>query len=165
MTNPTEQIFQGVRVEISSTKPYEQVLAQLLDDIGETPVDTDALEQEHESWESYRQEAEGLAGPSGFMLFGLINHGAWMKKVGAFGRSMRVILGNPAIAITMLKHDVKAGLFAPVELLLLEEKGNRSTLIYVKPSSLMVIEPDDELLSAALSLDQKLEALAVKITS
>jgi hypothetical protein len=30
---------------------------------------------------------------------------------------MRVILGNPLIAITMLRHEVTAGLFAPVECL------------------------------------------------
>jgi hypothetical protein len=44
-------------------------------------------------------------------------------------KALRVILGNPLIAITMLRHDLTAGLFAPVELLLLEEEGNRSSLM------------------------------------
>jgi len=72
-------------------------------------------------------------------------------------------LGNPLIAITMLSHDVTAGLFAPVELLILDE-GDGSSLTYVKPSSLMVVEPNPELLSAAEELDAKLAALAEKVT-
>jgi hypothetical protein len=64
----------------------------------------------------------------------------------------------------MLRHDVTAGLFAPVELLLLDEGESRSSLTYVKPSSLMVVEPNPELLSAAEGLDAKLAALAAKVT-
>jgi hypothetical protein len=59
---------------------------------------------------------------------------------------------------------VTAGLFAPVELLLTDD-GTGSSLTYVKPSSLMVIENNPELLSAAEQLDAKLAALAAKVTS
>ena len=65
----------------------------------------------------------------------------------------------------MLRHDVKAGLFAPVELLLVDEGEGGSSLTYVKPSSLMVIEPNPELLAAAQKLDAKLAALAEKVTA
>ena len=96
------------------------------------------------------------------MLFGLVEHGAWIPKAGIDRKAVRVILGNPLIAITMMRHDVTAGLFAPVELLLLDE-GSGSSLTYVKPSSLMVVEPNPELLSAAEQLDEKLAALAEKV--
>jgi hypothetical protein len=56
-------------------------------------------------------------------------------------------------------------LFAPVELLIADEPDGRSSLIYVKPSSLMVVEPNPELLSAATELDTKLAALAAKVTA
>jgi hypothetical protein len=97
------------------------------------------------------------------MLFGLIDHGAWTRKAGVSRRAVRVILGNPLIAITMLRHDSEAGLFAPVELLLLEESENTSRLLYVKPSSLMVVNANPPLQEAAAGLDRKLAALAVKI--
>ncbi len=70
------------------------------------------------------------------------------------------MIGNPLIAITMLRHDVTAGLFAPVELLITEEENGRSALTYVVPSSLMVVEPNEPLRAAALELDAKLAALA-----
>jgi uncharacterized protein (DUF302 family) len=99
------------------------------------------------------------------MLFNLIDHGAWITKAGIDRKVMRVVLGNPLIAITMLRHDVTAGLFAPVELLLVDEGEARSSLTYVKPSSLMVVESNPELLAAAEELDAKLAALATKVTS
>ena len=76
---------------------------------------------------------------------------------------LRVIIGNPLIAITMLRHDLTAGLFAPVELLVVEEDNGRSSVTYVQPSSLMVVEPNPPLLAAARELDAKLAALASAI--
>jgi hypothetical protein len=58
---------------------------------------------------------------------------------------------------------VTAGLFAPVELLLVEEDNDRSSLTYVQPSSLMVVEANPPLLAAARKLDAKLAALASAI--
>ena len=46
---------------------------------------------------------------------------------------MRWIFGNPLIAITMIRHDLTAGLFAPVEILVTEaeestaDAGGRGT--------------------------------------
>jgi hypothetical protein len=45
------------------------------------------------------------------------------------------------------------------------DDGEGSSLTYVKPSSLMVVQPNPELLSAAEGLDAKLAALATKVTS
>jgi uncharacterized protein (DUF302 family) len=160
-----EQRFEGARVYVSSEKSYEQLQAALLNDIGDCPVDLGMLAENYATWEAYREQVEGYEGPSGFMLFGLINHGDWMAKVGTFRRSLRVILGNPTIAITMLQHDLNAGLFAPVEVLLVEEADGTSSLMYVKPSSLMVVVSNPELLSAAQVLDEKLQALVVKVAS
>jgi len=164
---PRETRFDGVRVRYDSAKSYDELLAALLADIGEKPVSLDHLATATD-WESYQQQVEPHVGPSGFMLFKLIDHGAWIQKAGIDRKVMRVILGNPLIAITMLRHDVTAGLFAPVEMLLVDEGpgfSGRSSLTYVKPSSLMVVEPNPELRSAAEELDAELAALAAKVTS
>ncbi|MGV0159167.1 DUF302 domain-containing protein [Mycobacterium colombiense] len=157
-----ETKFDGVRVRYDSTKSYDELRAALLADIGEQPVPINDIAVGSGDWESYRQRVESHVGPSGFMLFGVVDHGAWITKAGIDRKALRVILGNPLIAITMLRHDVTAGLFAPVELLLLEEDDG-SSLTYVKPSSLMVVQPNPELLSAAEQLDAKLAALAEKV--
>lgn len=160
--------FDGVRVRYDSAKSYDELVAALLADIGEQPIPIDDIGKTSNSWDSYEQKVQSHVGPSGFMLFGLFNHGGWINKAGMDRKVLRVILGNPLIAITMLRHDLTAGLFAPVELLLLEEGSGSSSLTYVKPSSLMVLEkdsaPNPELLSAAQGLDEKLAALAAKVT-
>lgn len=158
-----ETKFDGVRVHYDSAKSYDELLAALFADIGEQPVPINDIATSSDSWESYRERVEPHVGPSGFMLFGVVDHGAWIPKAGIDRKAIRVILGNPLIAITMLRHDVTAGLFAPVELLLLDE-GSGSSLTYVRPSSLMVVESNPELLSAAEKLDAKLAALAEKVT-
>jgi len=65
----------------------------------------------------------------------------------------------------MLKHDITAGLFAPIELLLVEhDTVPGCSLYYVQPSSLMVIEPNEKLANAAKRLDAKAEQLILDIT-
>ncbi|GAA4542103.1 DUF302 domain-containing protein [Mycobacterium paraffinicum] len=160
----TETLFDGVRVRYDSAKSYDELLAALLADIGERPIPINDIAATSDSWESYRERIEPHVGPSGFMLFGVVDHGAWIPKAGIDRKAIRLILGNPLIAITMLRHDVTAGLFAPVELLITDEPAGCS-LTYVKPSSLMVVEPNPELLSAAEELDAKLAALAEKVTA
>ncbi len=169
MTTPAavahETRFDGVRVRYDSDKSHDELLAVLLADIGDKPVLINDVATATGGWQEYQERVESYIGPSGFMLFALIDHGAWITKVGIERKVTRVILGNPLIAITMLRHDVSAGLFAPVEALVMDAGEGRSSLTYVKPSSLMVVEPNPELLSAAQELDAKLAALAEKVTS
>ncbi|MEB4211641.1 DUF302 domain-containing protein [Mycobacterium sp. 94-17] len=160
----TETHFDGVRVRYDSTKSYDELRTTLFADIGEQPVPINDIATGTGDWKSYQDRVESYIGPSGFTLFGTVDHGAWIGKAGIDRKALRVILGNPLIAITMLRHDVQAGLFAPVELLLADE-GAGSSLTYVKPSSLMVVETNPELLSAAQQLDAKLAALAEKVTN
>src|SRR5207245_8502487 len=101
---------------------------------------------------------------SSFMLFIEIDHGDWLPVFGIQRKVMRWILGNPLLAITMMRHDLTAGLFAPVELLLVEnESGDGSTVIYDLPSSLMAIERNPALRDAAHVLDRKLQNLVSRV--
>jgi len=157
--------FAGVQLRFDSTKSFDELVAALLADVGDQPVLINGIAARFEDWASYEHEVARYVGPSGFMLFASFDHGAWIKKAGIDRQVLRLVVGNPLIAITMLRHDVTAGLFAPVELLLLEQDGDRSSLIYVKPSSLMVVEDNPALLAAAEELDAKLAALAAKVTA
>ena len=64
-----------------------------------------------------------------------------------------------------LGQEKKTGLFAPVELIVIEEDQDQSSLTYVRPSSLMVVGTNEPLLAAAKELDAKLQALAAKVTA
>jgi hypothetical protein len=165
-SEPREIRFDGVRLRFDSSKPFDAVVEALLADVGRSPVPINDFAKRFDSWESYEHEVASHVGPGGFMLFGLFDHGSWLTKTGIEQKVLRVVIGNPLIAITMIRHDVTAGLFAPVELLITEEAGGRgreeqsgrSAVTYVVPSSLMVVEPNPPLLAAALELDAKLQA-------
>ncbi|MCV7424695.1 DUF302 domain-containing protein [Mycobacterium yunnanensis] len=161
----TETTFDGVRVRFDSDRTVPELYDALLADVGTHPVPINDIAAQHADWASYEHAVEQYVGPHGFMLFATFDHGAWIGKAGIDRRVLRVIVGNPLIAITMLRHDITAGLFAPVELLLTEEDGDRSALTYVRPSSLMVVEPNPPLLEAALALDEKLAAMAESVTA
>ena len=168
MTTPAfsrgETPFDGVRIRYGSNKNIDEVIAALLDDVGHEPVPISGFAEQYDTWDEYEAAVEPYVGPSGFMLFASFDHGAWISKAGIDQRVVRFIIGNPLIAITMLRHDVTAGLFVPVELLVVEEPGGGASLSYVRPSSLMMIEPNAMLLTAAEALDAKLDALGAKVT-
>jgi uncharacterized protein (DUF302 family) len=157
--------FQGVRIEVETRMSFDAVLKRLREQMGNTTVpEVVKLAKEPISQQEYvRQVNERFVGASGFMLFAEIDHGGWLPKFGIDRRTVRWVLGNPLIAITMIRHDITAGLFAPVEILVTEaEGGGGATIAYVRPSSLMVVTENPPLLDAAKALDEKLDALIAK---
>jgi uncharacterized protein (DUF302 family) len=103
-------------------------------------------------------------GSSGFMIFAEIEHTRWIKTYSLEPRVSRIILGNPLYAITMLREDITAGLFVAVELLVIG-MPEVTTVLYVKPSSLIAIGDGNKLKIAAEDLDAKLAALVSNITA
>jgi uncharacterized protein (DUF302 family) len=160
--------FQGIRIEIDTSVSFDEVLSRLRRLMGDASVPevvTFAKEATTEA-EFIQRVQERLVGESGFMLFHEIDHGGWLPRFGINRRVVRWILGNPLLAITMIRHDITAGLFAPVEILVTEkERGAGTTITYVRPSSLISIEVNPSLEAAAKALDEKLEALIVKATA
>jgi hypothetical protein len=64
----------------------------------------------------------------------------------------------------MIREDISAGLFVPVELLLVDAPDGGTTLTYVQPSSLIAIDHDNSALrTAAEALDAKVSALMAAI--
>ena len=144
-------------MRFDSDKTFDELRDDLLADIGAEPAQITGLRAlADRDWNAFEADVQRQAGPSDFMLMHLIDHTSWLSTAGVDRKALRVILGNPLIAITMIRHDLTAGLFAPVEVLLTEVDDNRSALTYVKPSSLMVVDDNPPLHAAALILDDKL---------
>jgi uncharacterized protein (DUF302 family) len=160
--------FNGVRTVVTTSVNFDEVLARLRTRMGRGNVqEIVALAKTSLTEAEYSREVqERFVGESGFMLFAELDHGGWLSKFGINRRSVRWILGNPLIAVTMIRHDITAGLFAPVELLVTEaENGDGATLTYIRPSSVMVIEVNQPLLDAAKELDRKYDALVAHATT
>jgi uncharacterized protein (DUF302 family) len=153
--------FTGKRIRHYSKLSFDQVLAKLRSQVGETTIEQIIqLSAMPGTSEEFEKRVQGYVGQSGFMLFAQMDHGRWIAKFGVKRRLIRWIIGNPLIAISMIRHDCTAGLFVPIELLLAEsDDGTGCSVTYVVPSSLIVVEANPQLLSAAQALDAKAEAL------
>lgn len=158
--------FTGIRIDVFTPLAFDEVLKKLRSLMGSaSPNDINAVSQEATSESEFaRLVDERFVGRSGFMFFAEINHGDWLPKFGISQRVVRWIIGNPLLAVSMIRHDLVAGLFAPVELLITESDKSTTRLTYVRPSSLMVIESNPPLLDAAQTLDEKLAALVADAT-
>jgi uncharacterized protein (DUF302 family) len=159
--------FQGIRIEVDTSVAFDEVLSRLRQLMGKASVsEIVALAKEEITEDEFVQEVEErFIGESGFMLFYEIDHGGWLPRFGINRRAVRWLLGNPLIAVTMIRHDITAGLFAPVEMLVTEKDGGLgATITYVRPSSLIVIEENPRLSEAAKVLDEKLDALIASAT-
>jgi uncharacterized protein (DUF302 family) len=162
----SETEFTGVRVRVDTALTVDQLAQRLRDRMGRADlVQLGRLAREAATAEEFAREVEArFVGESGFMLFAEYDHGAWLARFGIRRQVLRWILGNPLIAITMLRHDVTAGLFAPVEILLtdrLPEEG--STVTYLRPSTLMGNNP--AVLEAARKLDAKLASFILEAST
>src|SRR5215813_11008753 len=155
------QSTQVKRVRFKSRRSFDEVLQRLhqLVPAAITPEQYPAamMKAGGVSLESFEKVVQSQTEQSGFMLFAEFDYHQWLGLW---------IVGNPVIAITMIRHDLEAALFAPVELLLVEDENREGvTVIYDLPSSLMVTRENPPLLEAAAALDAKLQDLVTEVTS
>ena len=165
------QSTQVKRVRFKSRRSFEEVLQRLhqLVPAAITPQQYPAamMKAGGVSLESFEKVVRSQTEQSGFMLFAEFDYHQWLGLYGLQRKLARWILGNPVIAITMIRHDLEAALFVPVELLLVEDENREGvTVIYDLPSSLMVTTRENPpLLEAAAALDAKLQDLVTEVTS
>ena len=116
------QSFEARRVRVKSARSFEEVLLNLQKVVGKTtiPQGSPKAQGEVPTREQFEQAMQQEVGESDFTLMFAMDYGHWLPLFGIQRKVMRWILGNPLIAITMIRHDITASLFAPVELLLVE---------------------------------------------
>lgn len=108
------------------------------------------------------RRVEAVAGPNGLMLFATADHGSLLAVLGESRKAVQYVLGNPLIAVTMTRHNLAAGLYAPLRLLVYEDKDGRTCLEYDKPSSLFGQFHDSRIDAVAAMLDRKVEELVAE---
>ncbi len=94
------------------------------------------------------------------MLFEKQNHGDLLSVIGVRKRAVQFVVGNPLIAIEMTRHDLGAGLYAPLRVLIFEDAQGQTRLEYDQPSSLFGRLNNNKISAVGQMLDAKLETLA-----
>ena len=161
--NDSRFVVDHVRLE--SDKPFEDVAKAFERQLGRFDPDVAKPLIAGGDVEEARAKIEAMAGPSGFMLFGTNDHGALLRVVGQQRKAIQYVVGNPLLALRMTQHDIRAGLYAPLRVLLYQnEDGRKTCLEYDRPSSLFGQFGDDRISPTAALLDRKLEALVAAVS-
>ena len=154
-----ESRFMVDHVRLESDKPFEDVAKACERQLGRFDPDVAKPLIAGGDVEEARAKIEAMAGPSGLMLFGTTDHGALLRHAGQKRKAVQYVVGNPLVALQMTRHDIRAGLYAPLRVLLYEDERGRTCLEYDRPSSLFGQFNDDRIAPVAAMLDRKLEAL------
>ena len=149
-------------IHVETENPFGEVTAALEARMGKFDL---AVYEELRSGadpEAVRTRLEGMAGPSGFMLFRTSDHGALLRLAGQTKRAVQYLLGNPLFAVRMTQHDIRAGLYAPLRVLVYEDEGGKTCVEYDRPSSLFGQFGNASVTEVATMLDRKLEQLVAE---
>ncbi|KAF9000220.1 hypothetical protein BDQ17DRAFT_1327798 [Cyathus striatus] len=161
--------FSAQLVTFDTDLPFSEVISRLDREINK-PETGNFLTQlaSATTREEIINAVNSIKGPSDFLFFGELKHHQWLSIYDGIKRPAAVnyMIGNPLIAETILRHDMRAALFIPPRLTVLEkDEGKGTRLIYHLPSSLVEWLNDEKLLAAVRYLDDKLEQLMVRVTS
>jgi uncharacterized protein (DUF302 family) len=96
------------------------------------------------------------------MLFNVQEHGKLLNIVGSPRKAKQYVLGNPLIAVTLTRHDIRAALYAPLRVLVYEADDQSTRIEFDQPSSLFGQFDNPDVTTVARSLDTKLTNLIKK---
>jgi uncharacterized protein (DUF302 family) len=135
------------------TRTFEQSLGRF---------DEDLLAELENDPRSVEERLKERAGEEGLMLFNIQDHGKLLNIFSTPKRAKQYVLGNPLIAAQMTRHDIRAGLYAPLRLFVYEADDRSTRIEYDQPSSLFGQFNNPEVTDVARSLDAKLTSLIKK---
>jgi uncharacterized protein (DUF302 family) len=111
---------------------------------------------------SVEERLKASAGEEGLMLFNVQEHGKLLNVVGSPRKAKQYVLGNPLIAVTMTRHDIRAALYAPLRVLVYETDDHSTRVEFDQPSSLFGQFDNPDVTRVARTLDAKLANLIKK---
>lgn len=103
-----------------------------------------------------------MEGEQNLMIFSSQDHGSLLLLVGQKRKAMRYILGNPRVAMQRTQHDIRAGLYVPLSVLIYEVGENAVRAEFDRPSSLLGQFNDPKVTEVATGLDVKLAKVIEK---
>jgi uncharacterized protein (DUF302 family) len=149
-------------VQVLTDKPFEQVVKVFEKQLGQFNPEVSKSLGAGEDPEKVRAKIEAMVGPSGFMLFSTSNHGELLRLAGQKKKALQYLVGNPLFALQMTQLDIRAGLYAPLRVLVYENEHGKTCVEYDKPSSLFGQFGNTKVTDVATMLDRKLEQLVAK---
>jgi uncharacterized protein (DUF302 family) len=149
----SEEVVKVVHVTLRSKKNFELVRAGLERNVPKLSSEIQALLLSGDT-EQLKLKLE--QGPE-LSIFLIRDHGRLLETAGLERKAIQYEIGNPLTASKMTRHNLAAGLYAPLRVVLYEDQSGESVFEYDKPSSLFGQFDDSHVTEVALGLDAALE--------
>jgi uncharacterized protein (DUF302 family) len=153
--------FEIERFSVTTTMPFEAVLAALKNAVGRLDVVEFAKTSKQEgTFAELKEVIDRNQGKTGLMLFMELDHGAILRRETGLTtpKIVRLVIGNPLVMKEMAKHVPEAGSYAPVTVLV-DERSDGVHLSYDRMASLLAPYGNMEAIAVARDLDSKIENL------
>ena len=149
----TARAIQVEHVVMRSTKSFAEVRAALEHSVPLLNPEVSSLIAKADA-KQLRETLE--AGPE-LSIFLSRDHGSLLRIAGDARKAVQYEIGNPLTASKMTRHQLAAGLYAPLRVLLYEDQEGGSVFEYDQPSSLFGQFRDQQVDGVARGLDLALE--------
>jgi uncharacterized protein (DUF302 family) len=106
-----------------------------------------------------------VANDVGLMILGTVTHGRILGLLGGPAQSQLFLIGNPLVALTMMRVHPEAGVYAPLRVMFSSADSNRTTITYDRPSKVLAQWLEPVFAETGKMLDSKMEALIRKIAA
>jgi uncharacterized protein (DUF302 family) len=105
---------------------------------------------------------KNMEGEQGLMIFAKFDHGALPTLHGTPRKAFRYLIGNPLVAFSMTRHDIRAGLYAPLNVYVYNLDAQTTRVEFDLPSTLFGQFGHPDVTQVGLQLDEKLTRLIEK---
>jgi uncharacterized protein (DUF302 family) len=153
--------FEVERFSLTSSKPFETVVAALKASVGRLDLAEFAKASKGPgTFAELDNVIRQNPGKTGLMLFMELDHGAVLRKETGLDKPkiVRLVIGNPLVMKEMAKHVPDAGSYAPITVLV-DERPDGVHLSYDKMASFLAPYGNTNALVVARDLDAKVENL------
>jgi uncharacterized protein (DUF302 family) len=99
---------------------------------------------------------------AGLVIFSVATRGDWLQVRSGRRNAVQYLIGNVLIATRMTQYELAAGLYAPLRVMLYENKSGSATFEYDRPSTLFGQYGDERVTEVAKDLDQKIYDTLIK---
>src|ERR1700681_1544880 len=153
--------FEIERFSVTSSRPFEAVVAALKDAVGRLDlVEFAKASRQAGTFAELKEVIDRVPGKTGLMLFMELDHGAVIRKETGHTapKIVRLVIGNRLVMKEMAKHVPDAGSYAPVTVLV-DERGDGVHLSYDRMVSFLSPYANAVALEVARELDRKVEKI------
>jgi uncharacterized protein (DUF302 family) len=153
--------FEVERFSLTSSKPFDAVVAALKSAIGQpNMVEFFKETRATDSFPDLERIVRSGLGRTDLMLFAEFDLGDILRRETGYTtpRIIRFVVGNPLIMKEIVKHEPDAGSYAPVTVLI-DERPDGVHVSYDKMESYLLHYGSSEALAVARNLDAKITSL------